>query len=170
VVPLLEGHEIYWSTDRVVFKEVLPTGLSYSDLVSWIPSTRYRLRAHLYLDRNEMTDSIDILSATIFDPYASYFYYPIDNTALAFINLYFDLVEIQRRKMMAEIRASDKSEEEVSRIYTHWSNKVEEITEKYMREVDRGTDLPSFHRWNKIVQKELGIDNGVIFGIPGSGE
>jgi hypothetical protein len=165
----IEGHEIFWSDKRVVFKEELPQGLAYSDLVSWIPNQRYRLSAHIFLDRNELSDSLHFLSATVFDPYNTYFYYPIDNTALAFINLYFDLVELQRRNMMEEIESSDKSLDEVNRIYAFWSERVESITAKYLREVDRGTDLGAYYKWNSIIEKELGINNAQLFDLPGSG-
>ncbi|MDX2360860.1 MAG: carboxypeptidase-like regulatory domain-containing protein [Crocinitomicaceae bacterium] len=129
-----------------------------------IAARQYNLKALLYLDINELCDSLQFTSATVFDTYESYYHLPINNQSLAFINLYFDLMEIQRRKLDMKLNAC-KNLQEMKAAYQEILAASNVLTEKYIKEVQRGTNWASFVEWNALVVNELGIDNISFFGL-----
>jgi hypothetical protein len=57
---------------------------------------QYNLEAAIYLDINELCDSLQYNTVTVIDTYKSYYHLPKTDESLAFINMYYDLIEIQR--------------------------------------------------------------------------
>jgi len=99
-----EAEYYSWKTKRLILKEV--DSIPNSNLESSLPANMYKLSAQIYLDINEFNDSIDHLSASIFDPYESFVYYPIEPRILCLVNIYFDLVEVQRLKFEGSLSAN----------------------------------------------------------------
>ena len=101
----------------------------------------------------------------IFSPYGSYYKMPIDTTTLCFINIYFDLVEIERLKLLEEINNSNRSFVEIDELYDLTVAKLNLIRKRYFKEVERGTNIEGMHKWNMYVLNNLNIDNFRIFNI-----
>ncbi|MBL0052424.1 MAG: hypothetical protein IPP29_13395 [Bacteroidetes bacterium] len=64
----------------------------------------YDLNVKLFVDVNTIADTVNIMTAAVFDPYKSYYKFPVTNASLCFINIYFDLVEIERRELDVELQ------------------------------------------------------------------
>lgn len=125
----------------------------------------YNLLVQLYMDINEVCDSLQIITRAVFDPYRSYYRYPLTNRSGAFINIYFDLMEIQRRKLDQTLRASRTDTEQMRKKYEQFIEESDQLCWRYLKEVERGENLTEFEKWNKLVVNELGIDNFQIFNI-----
>lgn len=153
---------IFWSENRVIFKEDLNNNIAQTK-IGGVPSDFYNLKVQLYLDVNLFNDTLHILSSTIFDPFETYFYYPVNPVSLTFINIYFDLMEIQRRELEAEILAGPKTESAIAESYQRRIQLTETMSAAYFKETERGNNQKAMLRWNETVKEQLKIDNVEIF-------
>lgn len=159
---LFERPFVTWSTDRVFFKEISSDtmkGLSMGE----VNADKYNLEVKHFVDINTYHDSTHILSATIFDPYESYYRLPIDNKANCFINIYFDLCEIERRKLESEIRAALPDMNKVIQANIQFEDRLERQKYQFLKAVDRGINQQETIKWNTYVAEQLGIDNIALF-------
>lgn len=158
-----------WNGDRICFiyqpKDSIKNIAKKDEFVT-APVNLYKLKVHLYMDINEYNDSLHVLTATVFDPYESFYKYPMDSMSNCFLNIYFDVTEIQRREFEKEIHKKNTGIEEIQNLYSERKKKLEEISELFFKEVERGKNKKELLKWNHYVKDRLGIDNFLIFGIP----
>ena len=161
-----------WTGKRVLWRDLSQeqeennNGISYRSTISTVHtySKEYNLEVQLYFDIVDSADGmVQVSSATIFDPFYSYMNLEITPKELCFINIFFDLVEVERRKMMVKINQSDRKKETVLAIYAAAKEKIEENSKDYFGEVFHGHNEEKMKRWNAKVSEELGIDNINIF-------
>lgn len=151
-----------WSESRIMF-----VGNSDSASVenTLLPGLKYNLEAQILLDINDQCDSLVWKSESIFDPYNSYYYLPMDQESLTFVNIYMDLVEIKRRELDERIPECNGDIECVKALYEEINRAKKEVTDRYLREVDRGTRRSALKNWNEVVIQKLGIDNMDYFEL-----
>lgn len=155
---------IQWSPNRVLFKEFI------SDTLPSVNSTgviydNYHLKVNFYIDLNQYADSVDIKTAVILNPYESFYHLPIDNVTQCFINIYFDVCEIHRRKLQANLDENSNDVNAIKSIYALRLEKFQKADEAFFKAIDRGTNRPELLKWNAYVKAELDIDNMAVFGI-----
>lgn len=162
---LMEQPYVQWTGKRILFKE--KDTVQFEDAPSvqhpGFKALFYDLSVKVFLDINYFGDSLQIVSKTIFDPFESYFQLEMNRSVQCFINIYFDLVEIERKKLMEEIAKSDMKLETIQELHRKSKQSIFYLKEKYFRETERGTKFDNLEKWNKIVKKELGIDNVSLF-------
>ena len=161
---LFEFPYVDWSKERIGFRktESNPSS-SFSNLGS-IPSEQYQLKGQVYCDINFLNDSLHVITSTIFDPYESFYYLEMDNYGKAFINMYFDLVEIYRRKFIANI-SNVKTVAETTILYQSNNTEMDIKTRQFFKDVSHGTNEAGMVKWNKFIYEELQIDNLTLFEI-----
>lgn len=159
---LFERPFVTWSTDRVFFKEI-STDTMKSPSLGEVNADKYNLEVKHFLDINTYRDSTNILSSTIFDPYESYYHLPIDSKANCFINIYFDLCEIERRKLEKDISVALPDMDLVQEVYNQFEDRLEKQKYQFLKAVDRGINQLETIKWNTYVFDHLGIDNIAIF-------
>lgn len=159
---LLEHPFVLWTQKRVRFREVMED-TTRTDPAGSFTSDKYKLAVKILTDINTYRDSTDIQTATIFDPYESYFYLSMDAKALCFINLYFDFCEIERRKLELELKAVRHDPAKLKVVQTAFDLDFEIRKKAFLKEVERGTKEIAVLKWNKYIREELGIDNVLIF-------
>lgn len=161
----LEHPYIHWSGNRVFLREVIDDTITKSALGKQ-KSLMYNLNVQLFLDVNTYGDSLNILTETVFDPYETYYYLPIDVYANCFINMYFDLCEIQRRKLDQQLRSiPEPTPEKIRQAYDLFMLQAKKEQELFLKEVDRGTVKKAMEKWNSYILQELGNDNLGLFGV-----
>lgn len=162
---LFENSFLQWSTERILFKETppLPSDKRIGELD--FPADQYNLSVKVFMDIDTDADATHFLTATILDPMESFYLLPMDNTTHCFINIWFDLVEIERRKFELAIERSDKSEATVQKMYDELLSRIETLKQQYLKEVERGIRKEQLLKWNNIVCKNLGIDNVAFFHL-----
>jgi len=130
-----------------------------------IQTNLYKLKAQVFLDLNPMPDSIQHYSAAIFDVYETFYNLPEQPVTNCFINIYFDLFEIERRKMEKMLSQKKLTALEMDAVYKESVKQLELQCKDYFSEVERGNKLKALEKWNLYVKDNLGIDNFEIFQI-----
>jgi hypothetical protein len=156
---------IPWSNNRITLKDNIflsPTAKLYQEKV--IANSNW-LEIQTYFDVNTFNDSTHILTQTLYDPFQSFHKVHESIKTQAFINIYFDLIEVQRRKFEQKINGScaDCSASEIVVHYQKLLRDNEVLRKKYYRDVDRGNNTYQFNEWNEFVKLKLGMDNWKFF-------
>lgn len=154
---------VFWSEKRIAFRpdNEIPTKRRKDAL----PANRYRLGVQIYLDYNLFNDSIYFQIATVFDPYKTYSFLPETPTTAAFINLYFDLMEIEKRKLEKQLKKPSLKASEIDALYENCKKSCELVSSNYFKQVQRGTNWQGMLEWNEIVKSKLGIDNIMLYQL-----
>jgi hypothetical protein len=161
---LLEHPYVPWdSSGRITIREFIPdsTGLKTSDAP--FTTDLYNLSVKTFLDVNPSGDSLHWMSATIFDPYETFYHLPVDDTVLCFINLYFDIMEVQRRFLEKALSSGTQTIEQFNKIYNEFVEERLVVSRQFLKEVNRGINQSAMLQWNAYVRQHLGIDNIRIF-------
>lgn len=158
---LLEYPYVFWSKNRIKIRK----DTIYNETnVNSTPLDRYNLEVQIYLDINQLKDSLNIITTTIFDPYETFFYYPITNHSLAFINMYFDLVEIHRVELEQAL-LMEKSIEQIKNIYQQKLLDLKVVSRHFFKEVEHGMNKNGMMKWNAFINQKIGIDNILFFNL-----
>ena len=128
-------------------------------------SEMYNLVAQLFLDVDSSDISVQYLSATIFDATQSFYNLPEEPVTNCFINIYFDICEIERRKMEKILSVHMYTLAQIDSVYRQTLEALNEKTERYFKEVQRGSNGTALKNWNTYVMEELNIDNFRILGV-----
>jgi hypothetical protein len=154
-----------WSGDRIRFSDLSADTLPAEEPGAF-KSDQYHLAAKIFVDINTYQDSTNVLTATLFDPFESYYHLPLDNQAQCFINIYFDLCEIERRELEKRLYLSEKTGTSMEEICNESRKSLEIKMNQYLKAVERGTNEREMQKYNAIVLQELGIDNVSLFREP----
>lgn len=159
---LLKHPYVTWSTNRIALSEMTIDTTILMDNSTNVRSELYNLSVKIFLDINVFGDSLYILTSTILDPYETYYYLTVDKKALCFINLYFDLVECERRKLEEQLLKA-RTESEAIACYANCQAALNELNATFFKEVERGTIEKKMWEWNQRAYKITGIDNLSFF-------
>lgn len=153
---------IPWSEDRVFFREVIPDSLGTGENADFV-SDRYNLSVIIFVDINTLRDSTHLLTSTIFDPYKSFYHLELNKSALCFINMYFDLCELQRRELKEGLDRYIGEGQDIEQFIMDKMESFEEERKLFLHEVDHGTIMVEMKKWNDILHRGTGIDNIAVF-------
>lgn len=128
-----------------------------------IQSNLYRLKVQILLDVIQSGDTVHCSSYTVFDAAKTIFHLPEEPYTTPFLNIYFDICEIERRKMETEIGLKPRTVARVDSIYKQTVENMETVTRQYLKEVHLGKNENSMRKWNEYVIKNLNIDNLSLF-------
>ncbi len=156
---------VTWKGNRIFVRVAPEDSSQYNARNTSIASRRYNLEVQLFMDINDLCNSIEVTTRTIFDPYLSFYKFRETTAGHVFINIYFDLMEIKRRKLEALLAECGQDVDCMHMVYEAVKADAEKMSEIYFKEVQRGTELESLKRWNAFVKKELKIDNVELFGL-----
>lgn len=152
----------FWSSDkRVILKNDFVYNKTYDQwtINTKIPTDLYSFVVQILLDVNQVVDSLNCRTFTVFDVYESFFHLTPDDYTNAFINIFFDICEIERRKLDKKLHENNYTAKEVDIIYKASTVEMDKITKKYLKEVNLGKNMEQLKKWNKYVIDELNIDN-----------
>lgn len=156
---------IFWSKkNRVVVKKDIIEQQEpdpFSDLKT--TGDKYRLEVQILLDINPIDSVFGCKSYTIFDLTETFYRLETNEYSDTFVNIYFDICEIERRVMEEELLLHHHSKSQIDAVYKNTLAEIKEITTEYMRQVQRGNNVTMLLKWNKYVFNELGIDNFSLF-------
>jgi hypothetical protein len=117
------------------------------------------------MDLNRNGDSLEITTATILDPYSTFFNFPSDSVSNCFINLYFDLCESYRRKFQLSVSDRSLTEQQIEQQFDAFSDELNQIQKTFLKETARGTRYEGLTKWNEVIRQNLGIDNMQLFNV-----
>ena len=122
-------------------------------------SDLYNLEGQIFMDINSINDSIHVLTKTLIDIDESFYFIKPDMYTNCFINTYFDLIELQRRKLEENIRRNPYSVMQIDSVYRVYTQNMEETLDLYLSECERGQKTEELKKWTELVKKSLGTDN-----------
>lgn len=158
-----ESQFVHWSPDRIVWRDLRKDSLSLN-ATSAIIANRYNLEVQFYFDWNNYQDSVNVLTDVIFDPYKSYYHLPIDAYTTCFINMYFDLCEIQRRELQKKFnQLNKKNVSAYFECFYAFQTSAEKERQRFLLDIDRGTNERNLLKWNRYIYDQLNINNVQIF-------
>ena len=103
-------------------------------------------------------------STTVFDGFRSYWLIPEEPETDCYINLFFDLCELERRRMMDQWTGVNDVEQ-ARKIHRIAMQKMERTTERYRKECSLAHDRKALTSWATVVKDALHIDNMALFGL-----
>ena len=162
---VFEGSFITWNGKRILMKEITNDTLLSKASNSVIIANKYNLSVKIFMDINTYSDSTNVVTSTVFDPWETFYHLPVDHTTNCFLNIYFDICEIERRKFEKNIQGLGNNKNEILRRYEEMNTKLDKLKNQYISEVDRGENRKKFEKWNQYVFENLGIDNIKLFNL-----
>lgn len=160
---------IPWSTDRIqlyhindadAFSVASQQAKDFHNKV--IISELYELQAFIYLDRNASADSTHYEVQTLINLDESFFYLEQTPETVCFINLYYDLVEIHRRELAAQLQKDKPDISDMKKMYASAQLRLENELKTYLKEVERGNNEKALQYYIDKVHSALGIDNAFL--------
>lgn len=166
---LFENNSVFWSdTTRVSLKKNIlkEDTLKPKPINNSIPrSSQYNLATQIFLDVNEVGDSVQHFSATVFDAFNTFYYLPEEPVTKCFLNIYFDICEIERRKMEKILHSGPHNPAQIDAVYKETIKNIEAQTALYLKQVQTGRNTKELLKWNAYVLEILKIDNIKTFGL-----
>ena len=164
---LYEYNYYFWSADqRIILNRKLPRNSIYprEKINNSILSNLYQLNVQLFLDVTQNERTYNFKSYTVFDAVKTFYHLVEEAETKVFLNIYFDICEIERRKMEERLNSSANTIQKIDSIYNEAVRRKDEVTKKYLKEVQLGKVKKSMSEWNDYVFQNLGIDNLKLFG------
>jgi hypothetical protein len=168
---VFEDNTIIWSGEnRIALKEnhldsLLRKSVSEKNRGGTVIADQYQLSVQIFLDINQTGEGIHYYSATVFNTFDSYFNLEADAYTDCFLNICFDLCEMERRSMDSVLTTNSWSILQVDSIYRHSTASMNALTRRYFKEVQTGRNKDALKRWNDYVLQRLQIDNLHRFGL-----
>jgi len=126
---------------------------------------RKRFEAQLYLDMDTVDGKLLHRSHTVLDGYKSFIELDTLPWTPAFMNIWFDMCEVERQAMEVRLSARGTTVQLARAIHAYHSKRLAEMTTQLMYETSNGMQLRPLRRWNDRVNQALGIDNLKLIGL-----
>ncbi|MFK8037679.1 MAG: carboxypeptidase-like regulatory domain-containing protein [Crocinitomicaceae bacterium] len=170
--PIFKNRIVPWDTTRILLSD-LNGEINYemndrrlkSNAKAMIRAELYEFVYGIYLDRNEIEDSIFFTSSTLIDTQKSFYFLSQNKFTDCLINLVFDLVEIERRKMISNLELSHWSLNEVDSIYTETSRSAKLKVDQFIKTTEHGTLEDEIMDYVTEIDSILTIDNTGLIRI-----
>jgi hypothetical protein len=160
-----ESPFITWSPKRILMKDV-SGGTSERKVMSpALNADMYKLDVKIYMDINTYPDTLQVITSTVFDPWGTYYLLPVDSVTNCFLNIYFDICEIERRSFEKKMTKGEFVKDAIIAEYKQMNLNLELMENQYLKEVSRGTNRKALVKWNKYVDEKLGINNMQLFNV-----
>lgn len=159
---LFEYYLSFWSPNkRIILAKENENNKPYPpEIINQnILSNLYNIKVQILLDLTQLHDSIYCKSFTVFDGFSTYFHLPEEIYTRAFLNIYFDICEIERRKLEKELNSGNFSLNEINAIYNKAIANMNKTTSTFLKEANLGRDFSMLKKWNTYVFNQLKIDN-----------
>ena len=157
---------ISWNVNRFKMRQAPYSVIEKSAKSKPFMVDRYNLGVKLYFDINQVRDSLIYQLHTILDPVESFYHFKITDYDRAFMNMYFDLMEIQKRELEKELsQVPVPSKIVFGQLYQKHLKIFEEKSKLLFSETDRGRDFDKMKDWNDYILESLQVDNLKFFNI-----
>lgn len=163
-VDFKEKPYVPWAYSRITLsKSTIDT--TYPGYLINQDNNRYKIAIKIFSDYNKYNDSINILTTTLLDLSETFYLGKLNDNVECFLNIYFDLCEIERLKLEKKLSRKNISLEEYKDIINTFSYNFELFRSNYEQTTSRGYNLKELNKWNTVVLNAIGIDNFQIFNL-----
>ncbi|RLD23894.1 MAG: hypothetical protein DRI54_06790, partial [Bacteroidetes bacterium] len=159
---------IPWSKDRIFLFELNNTvhsnvavlsQSSSSTRITKVVSSNFNFSYQIYLDRNIFGGITFYNAETLINIDESFYIRNTNKNTTSFINIYFDLVEIEKRKLMQILENDEWNRNQVDSIYRSTIKKLEKDLNQYLKLVYYGVNEEDLLIYSEKVNAALNIDN-----------
>lgn len=155
---LLEPAYAVWSrSERIGLKHLHGTIPQYSSRPP--EPNRVELRAQLYLAMDTTGGTFHYNSAAVFDGMRSLHAAGPRPWTRAFLNIGFDLAEMEHRRMKERLDVPGMTVDKARRIHAEHEARLRDTLDTYVRQTRRGESMALLYHWNSQVKDSLGINN-----------
>ncbi|HOZ30947.1 MAG TPA: carboxypeptidase-like regulatory domain-containing protein [Bacteroidales bacterium] len=164
--PRYIGYYTFWYPNKRVFiDKVYPNNKTATtgELLNLPISSLIKLKVQILLDIIETEDSLICSSYTVFEDINSCYRMPIDSNSHAFVNILFDLCEIERQKMQSVLDSTKLTLRQIEDLYEKTNGNILVQTTNYLYDVDYGKNVEKLNVWNQYIFEKFGIDNISLF-------
>jgi len=162
----LESPYLAWNENRILFKQAPAAKIEVPEFVRRTDRDRYNLNLKLFLDTNTLQDSLTFQALAVLDPINTYYHFYLTDQDHAYINMSFDLMEIEKRKLAASLKTMPQAPHPVvDSLYRHHLQAYNDHQQRLTKETNRGMNLPKMEDWNEYIIKHLSIDNLKLFQL-----
>ena len=163
-----ESNYAFWSADkRIRLKNMLDSAAAAPRPATAESATatadQLNLVVQLYLNVDRTPEGYRSFSATVFDGFNSWCHLPDKQRSDVLLNIYFDLCEVERRRMQVALEAPGLSLDRIRAIHAEAETAMERNTSAFLKDTHYGADQQAMKHWNDLVRRELGVDNFKIF-------
>lgn len=127
--------------------------------------SRTELAAQFYLDLDTVNGQLLHRSFTVADGYLT----TVPSERLpwtdCFYNIWFDLCELERRKLEAALNTPTITLPRAQALYTEHTAALRRTTQRLLQETGHGTRCEPLFHWNQVVKEATGIDNISLLGM-----
>ncbi len=169
---LFENNYVIWSKDRISMKKTKKTikingvkNIDYQIDRYGFKSDMLEINTDIYFDLEESSEGILVETSSIFDIYNSYNHLSEDLLFQAYVNIYFDLVEIYRLKFLGQLDVESMGREEINDVFKQIVAQLEDDQSLLRKDSFAGQDINKLKMWNDFVDNELGINNFELMNI-----
>lgn len=169
------SHYALWAPDqRMVLKLVTPqNGKPFKriQLSEWTGQYAINtapplvLAAQLMLDLDTVNGTLHHRSYTVLDGLRSFDHLVEQPWTMAFHNIWFDLCEMHRRALEADLEQPWTTLAKVRQLHAYHTERMRATTDSLINSTRYGEDFEALRPWNDRVRESLGIDNFVLFGL-----
>jgi hypothetical protein len=80
--------------------------------------------------------------------------------------MYFDLYEIHRWHLIEELKSlKNPTRQEITKTYDEEMKNLYKDLDRLKKETQQGYKKEGLKKWNKLIEKQLGVNNFEAFGI-----
>ena len=163
-----ESNYAFWSpTLRIGLKGTMERSEYSSPLAGGadVSANEVHLVVQLFLNIDSTDVGYRTFSASVFDGFSSYCNLADKRNADLLLNLFFDLCEIERRRMQAALEQPGLSLARIRAIHAEAQKAMDRTTDRFLKETHYGMDQRKMAQWNDQVRDELGVDNFALLGV-----
>jgi hypothetical protein len=121
----------------------------------------YSIDSRIIVNPVFLGDTLHVASSSVLDKWTTYYFAGKGPKADLFLNLEFDLCEIQRRVMMQRFRHAAAQKrltfETIRTIYGEETAKLKSTLQDFHKGTMHGTDAPGLMKWEEKIAKETGV-------------
>jgi hypothetical protein len=159
-----QNNFVEWSPKRVLISDVAEDSIARNAIIG-TRSTMYDIAVHVYFDVFNYTDSMQVSSVVMMDPFRTYYYLERDAASDCFINMYFDLCEVLRRQWLRKMHEHSTNEKHYREAFVLFELERLRFLDTFKKDVQRGQNESAMRRYNEIILEELQINNIEIFQL-----
>lgn len=158
-----EKSNVIWSdSTRIAFKK---SQSANAPELAEFQADRVNIHVQLFMDMNDYGNGLEFKTAAVFDIFESYNYIGETDLRSCYANIYFDLCEIARRQLQADLESNSSSVQVANKIYSRHLTELEQQLAVYNKDVQQGVNFEALQYWNGVVAGQLGIDNIALFKL-----
>jgi hypothetical protein len=154
-----------WSAEQRLRISDLGTPTTPTEEEPDIQPAMSELFAQIYLDLDTVDKRLIHRSFTVADGHKTIVPRERLPWTDCFHNIWFDLCELERRKLEAELNVPGLTLSRAQTLHIAHTNSLRRMTQRLLEETGHGTRCEPLFHWNAVVKEALGIDNIALLGM-----